>query len=173
MAQIRERAIEPGSGWLVEVDAGQTLRLRAAGAVELYGYNRSDRAEWIDAARTRVYNLNVFPSSGHRLFSKQNNPLMRFTTDGFADLGKHDLQAGPARPEVVLAVLAPLGIAADDLPDPVSLCRELAIDQASGRITPHKWTLAHPVELAFEAETDMVCAVIAETGPVEAAVLSG
>ena len=36
---------------------------------------------------------------------------MRFTTDGFADLGKHDLQAGPARPEAVLAVLAPLGIA--------------------------------------------------------------
>lgn len=173
MAQFRERAIEPGAGWLVEVDAGQTLRLLAGGAVELYGYNRADRAEWIDTARTRVYNLNVFPSAGHRLFSKQNNPLMRFATDGFAGQGKHDLQAAAARPDAVLAVLAPLGIAADDLPDPVSLCRELAIDQASGRITPHPRTLSHPVELAFEAETDMICAVIAETGSVQATVISG
>ena len=98
---------------------------------------------------------------------------MRFFEDGFAGLGRHDLQASSARPEAVLAVLAPLGILAGDLPDPVSLCRELAIDQATGRITPVASTTAEQVPLAFEAEVDVICAVFAGTASVEAAIEAG
>ena len=92
---------------------------------------------------------------------------------GVAGHGRRDLQASSARPEAVLAVLAPLGILADDLPDPVSLCRELAIDQAMGRITPVPSPPAEQVPLAFEAEVDVICVVFAETTPVEAAIEAG
>jgi uncharacterized protein YcgI (DUF1989 family) len=97
MKEICRKSIDARDGWLVEVEAGQTRRLMAGGTVE-HGYHRNDQAEWIDAARNRVYNLNVFPSAGHRLFSKQNNTLMRFAADGSAELGHHDLQAPPSRP---------------------------------------------------------------------------
>ena len=74
MPAIRERTIEAGGGWLVEVDVGQTLLLRTSGAVELYGYNRADRAEWIDVARTRVYNLNIFHASATGCFPSKTIP---------------------------------------------------------------------------------------------------
>ncbi|MEE8333681.1 MAG: DUF1989 domain-containing protein, partial [Alphaproteobacteria bacterium] len=92
MKIIHEDIVVPNEGWKAELDKGQILRITASSVIDFNAFARADRSEFFDVARTRVYNLNIYPTQGHRLFSKQNNPMMRWLKDGFQGIGLHDLQ---------------------------------------------------------------------------------
>jgi uncharacterized protein YcgI (DUF1989 family) len=160
MKVIREDRITPNNGWFAEVDKGQVVRITGQSVIDLVLYNRADRTEWFDVARTRVYNLNIFPTGGHRLFSKHNNPMMRVLADGFTGTGHHDLQSATGCTSAMLEVLKPLGVAVENLPDPLGLFRNMAIDQKTGKITPVPRAPAVPATIELEAEIDLYVALV-------------
>ena len=71
-----EAAVSPQKGWMGNVDQGQILRISGRSVIDFNAFKREDIREYFDTARTRIYNLNMYPTAGHRLFSKQNNPMM-------------------------------------------------------------------------------------------------
>lgn len=160
MKAIRENTVTPNTGWYAEVGMGQVVRITAKSVIDMVAFNRADPTEFFDVARTRVYNLNIYPTKSHRLFSKQNNPMMRMVADGYAGTGHHDLQSAHGCPELMLSVLAPLKIQREDLPDPLGLFRHLTIEQASGRITPAPRAPAGPVSVDLQAEIDVIVALV-------------
>lgn len=160
MNTVSEIRLAPGEGWLGEIEAGQVLRITAESVVDFVAYNRVDHAEYFDTARTRIYNLNIYPTEGQRLFSKQNNPMMRITRDEFKGTGRHDLQWAHGCAEAMLKILAPLKIAADDLPDPLGLFRNMSIRQEDGAIAPAPLAPPQPATVELEAEIDLVVALV-------------
>ena len=159
MNVIREETVSPQKGWMGDVDKGQILRITGRSVIDFNAFKRDDIKEYFDTARTRIYNLNMYPTKGHRLFSKQNNPMMRMLEDGFAGIGLHDLQSGHGCADAMLQVLAPLSISFDDLPDPMGLFRNLDISQ-DGRIRPMPKGPPEPVSIDLEAEIDLSCAIM-------------
>jgi uncharacterized protein len=158
MKVVRENTVKPNAGWTVEIDKGQVLRITAKSVVDLVAFSRADSEEFFDTARTRIYNLNIYPTRGHRLFSKQNNPMMRMIADGFAGTGHHDLQSAHGCADLMLSLLAPLNIPKEDLPDPLGLFRHMAIEP-NGRITPAPRAPAASVAVDLEAEIDLFVAL--------------
>ncbi len=159
MNVIAEETIAPNKGWLGNVDKGQVLRITGRSVIDFNAFKRDDMKEYFDTARTRIYNLNMYPTAGHRLFSKQNNPMMRLLADGFAGTGLHDLQSGHGCADAMLEVLAPLNMTFEDLPDPMGLFRNLDIAQ-DGFIRPRRRGRPEPVAIDLEAEIDLICALV-------------
>jgi uncharacterized protein YcgI (DUF1989 family) len=160
MKTISEQTVRPNSGWYAELAKGQILRIAGKSVIDVVAFKRGDTAEFFDVARTRIYNLNIYPTKGHRLFSKQNNPMMRVLADGFAGTGRHDLQSPHGCPQLMLEVLKPLNIAPENLPDPLGLFRHMAIEQKTGRMTPSPRAPAAPAAIELEAEIDLVVALV-------------
>jgi len=159
MKIIREDVVRPNQGWKGDLDKGQVLRITGSSVLDFNAFSRSDPREFFDVARTRVYNLNIYPTKGHRLFSKQNNPMMRWLEDGFAGIGLHDLQCPHGCPEIMIRTLAPMAMPDTDLPDPLGLFRNLDIAQ-NGRIALAPRGPGAPVSVELEAEIDLVCALV-------------
>jgi uncharacterized protein YcgI (DUF1989 family) len=160
MTASDEITLAPGESWYGTLAAGQTLRVTAESVVDLVAFNAADTAEYFDTARTRIYNLNIYPAKGQRLFSKQNNPMARITRDDFEGIGRHDLQSANACAETMLKALAPLNISADDLPDPLGLFRNMTIRQEDGRITAAPLAPPAPASVDIEAEIDLIVAAV-------------
>ena len=159
MTIIREDIVAPNKGWIADVDKGQVLRITAKSVIDFNAFKRDDPREYFDTARTRIYNLNMYPSKGHRLFSKQNNPMMRILEDGFAGIGLHDLQSSHGCLEAMLQILSPLNMSAESLPDPMGLFRNLNISQ-KGRIRPAPKGPSEPVSIDLEAEINLICGLM-------------
>ena len=159
MKIITEHSIAPGEGWSGNVSQGQVLRLTAKSVVDFIAFKKSDPREYFDVARTRIYNLNIYPTKGQRLFSKQNNPMMRMLEDGFQGIGRHDLQSGHGLRARMLELIAPLGVRSEDLPNPLGFFRNLEIDQHSGAIRNVPLAPPAPVAIDLEAEIDLFVAL--------------
>ena len=159
MDVISQETVSPQKGWMGNVNKSQILRITGRSVIDFNAFNSDDISEYFDTARTRIYNLNMYPTKGHKLFSKQNNPMMRILEDGFAGLGLHDLQSGHGCAEGMLSILANLNITFLDLPDPMGLFRNLDISQ-DGRIRPKPKGPPEPVSIDLEAEIDLICAVM-------------
>ena len=159
MNVICEATIAPNKGWIGEVNRGQILSVMGKSVIDFNAFKRDDIREYFDTARTRIYNLNMYPTKGHRLFSKQNNPMMRILEDGFAGIGFHDLQSGHGCTDAMLELMSPMEISFADLPDPMGLFRNLEIS-AEGRIRPFPKGPTEPVAIDLEAEIDLVCGLM-------------
>ena len=159
MNVISEETVSPQKGWRGNLDKGQVLRITGRSVIDFNAFKRDDIREYYDTARTRIYNLNMYPTKGHRLFSKQNNPMMRILEDGFAGIGLHDLQSGHGCADGMLSVLSSLNMTFENLPDPMGLFRNLDISQ-DGRIRPKPKGPPEPVAIDLEAEIDLICAVM-------------
>ena len=101
----------------------------------------------------------MYPTAGHRLFSKQNNPMMQIIEDGFSGVGRHDLQSGHGCAEGMLSVLTPLEITYENLPDPLGFFRNLNISR-EGRIRPKPKGPLTDVSIDLKAEINLVCAIM-------------
>ena len=159
MKTIREDVVAPNKGWMADVDKGQVLRITARSVIDFNAFRRADPREYFDTARTRIYNLNMYPTRGQRLFSKHNNPMMRILADGFAGIGLHDLQSSHGCADAMLELLGPLGMTRENLPDPVGFFRNLDI-APNGRIRPAPKGPPAPVAIELEAEIDLICALM-------------
>ena len=159
MQAINEEVITPHTGWIGNIEKGQILRITGRSVLDFIAFKSGDTREYFDTARTRIYNLNMFPTKGHRIFSKQNNPMMKILDDGFAEIGTHDLQSGHGCSEGILKILEPLDISFENLPDPLGFFRNLKITP-DGKIRPEPKGPLEPVSIDLEAEINLICAVM-------------
>ena len=188
MTTLRDDTIAPNCGWAARMAGGYTLRISAAGGVSLVCFNAADLTERFDQARTKVYNMRLWITAGEQLFSKLNNPMMAMVADGFAGIGRHDLQYGmcsgpllaraaaegvPARyahmkgrpapvhgcHESLAAALQPWGIPPERIPMPLNLFQHTEIDTASGTIRPRPVRPTTPATVDLRAMMDLVVAV--------------
>ena len=93
--QILEQVtIPPNSGMAFEVARGQHLRVSGTTIADFVAFSRQDLRQRFDQARTKAYNLKLFLSSGDKLLTKANEPMLTIVADTFAGQGTHDLQMG-------------------------------------------------------------------------------
>lgn len=157
---ISQNTLVPNHGWISEIKAGQTLLISAMSMLELNCFDLKNPKEYFDTARTRIYNLNLYPTAGHQLFSKQNNPMMSFIEDGFSGIGLHDLQSSHECPEIMLKTISPfIDLKIENLPDPLGLFRNLCITP-SGKLKSKPKSPVGCVDLCFKAEIDLICATV-------------
>ena len=91
---VTQETAPPNTGWASPVEKGQVLRLTAMTIIDFVAFNAADLSERFDQARTKVYNMKIWVSTGDRIMSKLNNHMMTLTRDPFAGIGTHDLQFG-------------------------------------------------------------------------------
>ena len=160
MEMITQTTLTPTYGWVGDIKAGQTLLISAKSVIEFNCFDFNNPKEYFDTARTRIYNLNLYPTAGHRLFSKQNNPMMNFTEDGFSGIGLHDLQSTHECPEIMLKTISPyIDLKLENLPDPLGLFRNMCI-APGGSLKSTPKSLLKCVDLRFQAEIDLICATV-------------
>jgi uncharacterized protein YcgI (DUF1989 family) len=93
MACLESKVVAKNSGAAVVVKKGQRLRIIGKSVVDFVAFNLSDLNERFDQARTKTNQAKIFISTGDKLFSKRNNPMLTIVEDTF-DRGRHDLQKG-------------------------------------------------------------------------------
>lgn len=187
MKIITEHIAPPNTGWAGRLKAGQVLRLSARTIIDFVAFNADDMRERFDQARTRVYNLNIYLTKGHQVFSRYNNPMMTMITDQFAGTGTHDMQFGMCGrsrhkraaeegrlgeylhgaamelpdhgcAENLSGALEPHNVPYVDIPAPMNLFQNMDIDQQTGIMRRTQTRPARPVDVEFLAGMDLVVA---------------
>ena len=100
--------VPKNSGRAFTVRKGRCIRVAGKSVVDFVAFNLHDLTERFDQARTKTNQARIFISTGDRLLSKLNNPLLTIVADTFSE-GRHDLQKGMCsrkRFELVAAGLA-------------------------------------------------------------------
>ena len=183
-----ERELPRNTGFVTDVKAGQSVRIRAQSIIDFVCFNRENLRERFDQARTKANQRKVFISTGDLLVSKLNNTMMTITEDTFKE-GTHDLQEGMCsrkrhelaakrgiweqtygRPvsempthgctENLGNVLAPYGIAPEDIPSPFNIFQHMIIHQDTGELE-HSHIRPKPpgAEVTLRAEMDLLIAL--------------
>ena len=183
---VKDETAPRNSGWASEMKQGQTLRLVARTIIDFVAYDRTNLAECFDQARTKETSGSIYLRQGDTMLSANGTPLLTLTKDGFAGLGTHDMQFGMcsrARHERAAAegrlgeylhddlqvpphgcaenltrACAPWGIPYVDIPAPVNLFQNMAIDQATGAMERTQIRPDSPVALEFVAACDLLVA---------------
>ncbi len=93
MAPLKSEIVPKNSGRAFIVRKGQRLRVAGRTVVDFVAFNLHDLKERFDQARTKTNQAKIFISTGDRLISKLNNPMLTIVEDTFKE-GKHDLQKG-------------------------------------------------------------------------------
>jgi len=156
-----ERHMERNTGYAFDMEAGQCVRITSQTIIDFVCLNRDNLRERFDQARTKANQRKVFISTGDQLISKLNNPMMTIIEDTFE--GHHDLQEGMCsrkRHELAAAkgiwektygrplsempprgctenlggVLAPYGIAVEDVPSPFNIFQHMIIHADTGEL---------------------------------------
>ena len=150
-----EKQLPRNTGFVFDVKAGQSVRITSQTIIDFVCFNRENLRERFDQARTKANQRKVFLSTGDALISKLNNTMMTIVEDTFKE-GHHDLQEGMCsrkrhelaaqrgiwektygRPlsempphgctENLGGVLAPYGIALEDVPSPFNIFQDMII----------------------------------------------
>lgn len=187
---VSEHHILANSGWGAEMSRGQILRMTAMTIIDFVCLNAHNLNERFDQARTKVYNMKLWITTGDVLYSKLNNPMMTIIDDQFAGRGYHDLQygtcSGPrfARAkaegrlnqyhhgddipipdhgcwENLQAGLRPWGIAPEHIPSPLNIFQHVDIVTATGEMKHSANRPAQPIHVDLRAEMDLVVAASA------------
>ena len=156
-----ERHMERNTGYAFDMEAGQCVRITSQTIIDFVCLNRDNLRERFDQARTKANQRKIFISTGDQLISKLNNPMMTIIEDTFE--GHHDLQEGMCsrkRHELAAAkgiwektygrplsempprgctenlggVLAPYGIAVEDVPSPFNIFQHMIIHADTGEL---------------------------------------
>ena len=183
-------AHEPhNTGWSAEMKKGQIIRITATTTVDFVFFKLQNLRERFDQARTKVYNMTLFVTAGHKLMGRDNQHMMTILADGFKD-GTHDLQKGMcsgyrfqlAKQEGRLGeyyprqiseipdhgcyenlskALASYGIIPEDIPSPFNLNQHMQIDGVTGKME-HTQIRPQPGNyMDIRAEIDLLVALSA------------
>jgi uncharacterized protein YcgI (DUF1989 family) len=192
MRKLREESVPANTGWVGEVRQGQVVRITATTTVDFVAFDLHNLRERFDQARTKVYNMKLFVSSGDKLMSKTNQHLMTIVEDTWRG-GTHDLQKGTCSAsrfqlakregkireyygrdwdvpdhgcwENLSGVLAPYGIPPEDIPSPFNLYQHMKIDGVTGRME-HTTVRPEPgTYVDLRAERDLLVAFSACPDP--------
>ena len=156
-----ERQLERNIGYAFDMEAGQCARITSQTIIDFVCFNRDNLRERFDQARTKANQRKIFISTGDQLISKLNNTMMTIVDDTFE--GHHDLEEGMCsrkRHELAAAkgiwektygrplsempprgctenlggVLAPYGIAVEDVPSPFNIFQHMIIHADTGEL---------------------------------------
>lgn len=183
-----ERQLPRNTGFALDMTAGQSLRITSQTIIDFVCFNRENLRERFDQARTKANQRKVFISVGDALISKLNNTMMTIIEDTFKE-GHHDLQEGMCsrkrhelaaqrgiweitykRPlsempprgctENLGGILAPYGIAVEDVPSPFNIFQHMIIHQDTGELE-HSHIRPKPpgAHLTLRAEMNLLAAV--------------
>jgi len=164
MIKIKEETVPYNSGWAADLMKGQVLRISATTTVDFVCFRRENLKERFDQARTKVYNMKIFITTGDKLMGRNNQHMMTIVANTNRE-GTHDLQKGmcsgyrfqlakkegklrayyrrdyqedeiPDRGcyENLSRALAPYGIIPEDIPNPFNLNQHMKIDGETGRM---------------------------------------
>ena len=93
MAILGSVVVPKNSGRAFVVKEGQRIRIAGRSIADFVAFNLHDLRERFDQARTKTNQAKIFISTGDKLVSKLNNPMLAIVEDGFKE-GRHDLQKG-------------------------------------------------------------------------------
>ena len=158
MKKLKEAHVPYNSGWAGDLKNGQVIRIIATTTVDFVCMRRENLKERFDQARTKVYNMKLFITTGDKLMGRNNQHMMTIVENTNRE-GTHDLQKGMcsgyrfqlAKKEGKLRdyyhrdykdeeipdhgcyenlsrALAPYGIAPEDVPNPFNLNQHMKID---------------------------------------------
>ena len=190
MKIISDELVPANSGWGAPMQKGQVLRLTAKTIIDFACINLHNNDERFDQARTKVYNMKLWITTGDVLYSKLNNPMMTITEDQFAGMGYHDLQYGtcsgpryarakeegrlnqynhgddiavPTRGcwENLIDGFSAWNVPPELIPSPLNLFKHVDIDTASGEIKHTPNRPKDPIYVDFRAEMDLAVAASA------------
>ena len=192
MRKLREEIVPANTGWVAEVRQGHVVRMAATTTVDFVAFDLHNLRERFDQARTKVYNMKLFVSTGDKLMGKTNQHLMTIMEDTWRG-GTHDLQKGTCSAsrfqlakregkireyygrdwdvpdhgcwENLSGVLAPYGIPPEDIPSPFNLYQHMKIDGVTGRME-HTTVRPEPgTYVDLRAERDLLVAFSACPDP--------
>lgn len=186
MKPISDETAPRNTGWARDMRRGQVLRLTARTIIDFVALDAGDPRETFDQAPTKEENGCIYLKRGHRLMSRSGRALMTMIGDGFEGLGTHDMQfgmCGRARharaarenrlgeylhrkvelpdhgcSENLGWALTPYGVPYEDIPSPVNLFQNMAIDQRTGGMKRTPIRPAAPAPVALRAERDVIAA---------------
>ncbi len=190
MKIISDDFVPANTGWGRAINQGQVLRLTAKTLIDFACINLDNLEERFDQARTKVYNMKIWISTGDVLFSKLNNPMMTIVEDQFAGIGCHDLQygtcSGPryARAkeegrlnqyhhgddipipdhgcwENLIDGFKHWNIAPELIPSPLNIFQHVEINTTTGEIRHTPIRPKEPIFIDFKAEMDLAVAASA------------
>lgn len=161
MKKLKEETVPYNTGWAAELKRGLIIRISGTTTVDFVAFSLQNLRERFDQARTKVYNMKIFISTGDKLMSKSNQHLMTIVEDTYRG-GTHDLQKGMCSGyrfqlakkegrlkeyyhreveipdhgcwENLSQALKPYGIAPEDIPSPFNLYQTMKIDGITGRM---------------------------------------
>ena len=64
MKKLREETVPNNTGWAAELKKGQIIRIAAVTTVDFVAFSLHNLRERFDQARTKVYNMKIFISTG-------------------------------------------------------------------------------------------------------------
>ncbi len=188
MKILSEKTISANTGCEAELKKGQVIRISATTTVDFVAFDRRNLRERFDQARTKVYNMKIFISTGDKLMSKSNQHLMTIVEDTYRE-GTHDLQKGMCSGyryqlaqqegrleeyyhreveipdhgcwENLSQILQPHNVAAEDIPSPLNLFQTMKIDPLTGHME-HTTIRPKPgTYVDLRAERDLLVALSA------------
>jgi uncharacterized protein YcgI (DUF1989 family) len=150
------------TGWAAEIKKGQVIRITATTTVDFVCFKLQNLRERFDQARTKVYNMKLFLTTGDKLMGRDNQHMMTIVADGFKG-GTHDLQKGMCSgyrfqlakqegrlgeyyPREITEIpdhgcyenlsraLASYKIQPEDIPSPLNLNQHMQIDGVTGKM---------------------------------------
>ncbi|MDA0651971.1 MAG: urea carboxylase-associated family protein [Proteobacteria bacterium] len=190
MKIISDDFVPANTGWGRPINKGQILRMTAKSIIDFACINLHNTEERFDQARTKVYNMKLWITTGDVLYSKLNNPMMTIIEDQFAGIGYHDLQygtcSGPrfARAkaegrlnqyhhgddipipdhgcwENLIHGFSAWNIPPEYIPSPLNVFQHVDIDTKSGQINHSPIRPKDPIHVDFRAEMDLAVAASA------------
>jgi uncharacterized protein YcgI (DUF1989 family) len=181
------RELPRNVGFAFDLKGAQSVRISSQTIIDFVCFNRENLRERFDQARTKANQRKVFISTGDVLVSKLNNTMMTIVEDTFKE-GHHDLQEGMCsrkrhelaakrdmweitygRPllempthgctENLGGILAPYGIALEDVPSPFNIFQHMII-HPDGELEHSKLRPKPPgAHVTLRAEMDLLVAV--------------
>ena len=190
MKIISDEFVPANTGWGHPMNKGQVLRMTAKTIIDFACINLHNTEERFDQARTKVYNMKLWITTGDVLYSKLNNPMMTIIEDQFSGIGYHDLQygtcSGPryARAkeegrldqyhhghdipipdhgcwENLIDGFSAWNIPSEYIPSPLNVFQHVDIDTKTGQISHTPIRPKDPVYVDFRAEMDLAVAASA------------
>jgi uncharacterized protein len=183
-----EHQLARNVGFAFEVKIGQSVRIASQTIIDFVCFNRENLRERFDQARTKANQRKIFISTGDQLISKLNNAMMTIVEDTFTE-GHHDLQEGMCsrkRHELAAAkgiweatygrplsempphgctenlggVLAPFGIAVEDVPSPFNIFQHMVIHADTGELEHSRVRPKPPgARVTLRAEMNLLAAL--------------
>ena len=174
--------IEPRSGVAFKLRQGQTLKVidpTGEQVADLLAFSSADLSEFISSGRSIDYASKIYLSTGDSLYSNRSRVMLRIVED---TVRRHDFLLTPCSADTFRIiygdehphhgcqgnferVLAPYGIAGDQIPVAFNVFMNVALDAETGAIAVQPPRSRAGDYIVLAAEMDLIMALTACSAP--------